>query len=73
MYQAYDDPSAISQPIRSIMTLGFTELSPILADDYDTESARPSVLALQDKVLEQGPLNQFFDDSSGDAGVDIGF
>ena len=73
MYQAYDDPSAISQPIRSIMTLGFTELSPILADDYDTESARPSVLALQDKVLEQGPLSQFFDDSSGDAGVDIGF
>ena len=73
MYQAYDDPSAISQPIRSIMTLGFTELSPILADDYDTESARPSVMALQDKVLEQGPLNQFFDDSSGDTGVDIGF
>jgi len=73
MYQAYDDPSAISQPIRSIMTLGFTELSPILADDYDTESARPSVLALQDKVLEQGPLNQFFDDASGDSGVDIGF
>ena len=73
MYQAYDDPSAISQPIRSIMTLGFTELSPILADDYDTESARPSVMALRDKVLEQGPLSQFFDDSSGDTGVDIGF
>lgn len=73
MYQAYDDPSAISQPIRSIMTLGFTELSPILADDYDTESARPSVMALRDKVHEQGPLSQFFDDASGDSGVDIGF
>tara|TARA_B100000927_G_scaffold285213_1_gene275027 strand:- start:1242 stop:2891 length:1650 start_codon:yes stop_codon:yes gene_type:complete len=73
MYQAYDDPVSISQPIRSIMTLGFTELTPILADDYDTESARPSVRALQDKVLEQGPLSQFFDDSSGDDGVDIGF
>ncbi len=73
MYQAYDDPVAISQPIRSIMTLGFTELSPILADDYDTESARPSILALQDKVLEGGPLDQFFDDSSGDEGIDIGF
>ena len=73
MYQSYDDPVSISQPIRSIMTLGFTELTPILADDYDTESARPSVLALQNKVLEGGPLDQFFDDSSSDAGVDIGF
>ena len=73
MYQAYDDPVAISQPIRSIMTLGFTELSPILADDYDTEAARPSILALQDKVLDEGPLDQFFDDSTGDEGIDIGF
>ena len=73
MYQAYDDPSAISQPIRSIMTLGFTELTPIFADDYDPNNARPSVLALQDKVKTLGPLDQFFDDSSDDAGVDIGF
>tara|TARA_B100001250_G_scaffold413327_1_gene447120 strand:+ start:2854 stop:4434 length:1581 start_codon:yes stop_codon:yes gene_type:complete len=35
VYQAYDDPEAVSMPVRSFMTLTFTELTPIFANDYD--------------------------------------
>lgn len=34
VYQAYDDPKAGSMPVRSTMTLGFTELTPIFESDY---------------------------------------
>ena len=34
-YQSYDDPQAVSQPVKTIMTLSFTELTPIFASDYD--------------------------------------
>jgi hypothetical protein len=34
-YQSYDDPKAVSQPVKTIMTLSFTELTPIFASDYD--------------------------------------
>ena len=53
-YQAYDDPSVISQPVRSQMTLGFTELTPIFHDDYDMTSSRASLFDLQRKVQEDG-------------------
>ena len=35
VYQSYDDPKAVSQPVKTIMTLSFTELTPIFASDYD--------------------------------------
>ena len=43
VYQSYDDPQAVSQPVKTIMTLSFTELTPIFASDYDPNSTEPSV------------------------------
>jgi len=42
VYQSYDDERAVSQPVRTTMTLSFTELTPIFERDYfdDTD---PSV------------------------------
>ena len=55
-YQAYDDPNVISQPVRSIMTLGFTELSPIFWDDYESdEGYKSSVTELQSTIRDEGP------------------
>ena len=34
VYQSYEDSSAGSSPIRTVMTLSFTELTPIFQDDY---------------------------------------
>ena len=34
VYQAYEDSKAGSMPVRSTMTLGFTELTPIFESDY---------------------------------------
>lgn len=42
VYQSYDDPDAVSMPVRSNMTLSFTELTPIFEQDYRTQND-PSV------------------------------
>jgi len=34
VYQSYEDPDAVSMPVRTNMTLSFTELTPIFAQDY---------------------------------------
>jgi len=34
VYQSYDDPNAVSMPVRTNMTLSFTELTPIFEQDY---------------------------------------
>lgn len=47
MYQSYSDPYAGSQPVRTTMTLSFTELTPIFEGDYYeavSPTADPSVL-----------------------------
>lgn len=46
VYQSYDDPRAVSQPVKTIMTLSFTELTPIFASDYDPSNSGndPSVV-----------------------------
>ena len=76
-YQAYDDPSVISQPVRSQMTLGFTELTPIFHDDYDMSSSRASLFDLQRKVQEDGPLqdglSENLTDTTVQAANDIGY
>ena len=36
-YQSYEDTKAVSMPVRSTMSLTFTELAPIFADDYTGE------------------------------------
>ena len=74
VYQAYDDPSVISQPVRSQMELGFTELTPIFHDDYDfTEGARPSVLDLQQYVNEEGTQVFHDTDTTVQSPDDIGY
>jgi hypothetical protein len=74
IYQAYDDPSVTSQPVRSQMTLGFTELTPIFHDDYDfTEGARASVLDLQQMVAEDGTQALHDTDTSVQSSDDIGY
>lgn len=76
-YQAYDDPSVISQPVRSQMTLGFTELTPIFHDDYDMTTSRASLFDLQRKVQEDGPLqdglSENLTDTTVQAANDIGY
>jgi len=74
LYQAYDDPSVTSQPVRSQMTLGFTELTPIFHDDYDfTEGARASVLEQQQYVNEEGTQVFHDTDTSVQSSDDIGY
>jgi hypothetical protein len=34
VYQSYEDPNAVSMPVRTNMTLSFTELTPIFEQDY---------------------------------------
>ena len=74
-YQAYDDPSVISQPVRSQMTLGFTELTPIFHDDYDMSSSRASIFDLQRSVAEEGPMSSpdLLTDTTVQAENDIGY
>lgn len=43
VYQSYDDPDAVSMPVRSNMTLSFTELTPIFEQDYRRQDD-PSVI-----------------------------
>ena len=42
-YQSYKDSKAGSQPVISSMTLSFTELTPIFAEDYDSFEKDPSL------------------------------
>jgi hypothetical protein len=34
VYQSYEDADAVSMPVRTNMTLSFTELTPIFEQDY---------------------------------------
>ena len=42
VYQSYDDQDAVSMPVRTNMTLSFTELTPIFEQDYQNQDD-PSV------------------------------
>ena len=37
VYQAYEDEAAGSSPVRTVMTLNFTELTPVFNNDYNSE------------------------------------
>ena len=62
VYQAYEDPEAVSMPVRSFMSLTFTELTPIFANDYDGETKDPS---LADLGLNITGDNNITDDDIG--------
>tara|TARA_Y100001970_G_scaffold185291_1_gene225361 strand:+ start:329 stop:2194 length:1866 start_codon:yes stop_codon:yes gene_type:complete len=62
VYQAYDDGQAVSMPVRSNMTLTFTELTPIFKNDYDKGSKDPSMV---DLGLNVSGENAISDDDVG--------
>tara|TARA_R100001463_G_scaffold37855_1_gene81373 strand:- start:1192 stop:2874 length:1683 start_codon:yes stop_codon:yes gene_type:complete len=62
VYQAYSDDSAISMPVRSNMSMTFTELTPIFSGDYDDGSTDPS---LQDLGLNIQGENDIAEDDIG--------
>ena len=51
-YQSYKDSKAGSQPVLSSMTLNFTELTPIFAQDYDADDGKDP--SLQDMFQDFG-------------------
>ena len=56
VYQSYEDDSAGSSPVRTIMNLNFTELTPIFRSDYLNE-------------LEPGTLGDFSDEFGSPKGL----
>ena len=62
VYQSYEDDDSVSMPVRSNMSLTFTELAPIFANDYDPETKDASVSDLG--LLLQGE-NAITDDDIG--------
>lgn len=62
VYQSYEDGDSVSMPVRSNMSLTFTELAPIFANDYDPETKDASVSDLG--LLLQGE-NAITDDDIG--------
>ena len=58
-YQSYEDTDAISMPVRSTMTLTFTELSPIFSNDYVNDgSPNPSVDDLGMLLTGENEINE---------------
>ena len=65
-YQSYNDPDAGSQPVLSTMTLNFTELTPIFAEDYDQTADDPSIQDLLfDRGSELGGIDQLDENDIG--------
>ena len=62
VYQAYDDPKAVSMPVRSFMTLTFTELTPIFRDDFNGNTEDPSLADLDSNITGK---NKIEDDDIG--------
>tara|TARA_B100000945_G_C20412606_1_gene613380 strand:- start:658 stop:2574 length:1917 start_codon:yes stop_codon:yes gene_type:complete len=59
VYQSYEDEAAGSSPVRTIMNLSFTELTPIFQDDYLNKNEK---MAPENKT-EGGEFNDLFNNS----------
>ena len=73
VYQSYEDTKAGSSPIRTIMNLNFTELTPIFENDYRSEYEQTNV---PDSGAPQTEFNDDFQtpfimDVDGNAGVEF--
>ena len=63
VYQAYEDEKAVSMPVRSFMSLTFTELTPIFANDYnDPNLDDPSLEDIKPNIVGK---NQITEDDIG--------
>ena len=64
VYQSYEDSAAGSSPVRTVMTLNFTELTPIFQDDY---LGKDEVMTAADFV-DKSTFNDIYD-GMGDGGM----
>ena len=69
VYQSYDDPNVTSMPVRTNMTLSFTELTPIFEQDYytpdDPRSIDPSLTGAFGPSAQVPEFGQFRYDDIG--------
>ena len=63
VYQSYEDSSAGSSPVRTVMSMSFTELTPLFQDDYLSNSMEQA----GDSMSENN--RALFNDIYNDAGV----
>ena len=63
VYQSYEDSSAGSSPVRTVMSMSFTELTPLFQDDYLSNSMEQA----GDSMSENN--RTLFNDIYNDAGV----
>ena len=73
VYQAYEDEAAGSSPIRTIMTLNFTELTPVFNNDYNSEKEQarnnlPIESAFSDEFSTPGGEGAFSNITEEDTG-----
>ena len=63
VYQSYSDDRAVSNPVRSVMELAFTELTPLFAEDYNM-----NYLDAEEGEIKNNSLLDLANDS-GEGGV----
>ena len=71
VYQAYEDEAAGSSPVRTIMNLSFTELTPIFQDDYLGGDESMSDYDLRGRPPEDDLFNDIYDGVDGSTGMEI--
>ena len=63
VYQSYEDSSAGSSPVRTVMTMSFTELTPIFQDDYLHGKYRKDEIMDKGSTAQTSTFNDIYDDS----------
>ena len=67
VYQSYEDSSAGSSPVRTVMNMSFTELTPIFQDDYLGENERMSM----GSKVEENAFNDLYDTKTAVDGTEL--
>ena len=70
VYQSYEDDAAGSSPVRTVMNLSFTELTPIFQDDYFDGRERMT----SGNMVDNSGFNDLTDNitqKNGDESIDI--
>ena len=71
VYQSYEDSRAGSSPVRTVMTMSFTELTPIFQDDYFKDSSERMTSG---NMVDDSSFNDLYDNrrqKNGDETIDI--
>ena len=67
VYQSYEDSNAGSSPVRTVMTLSFTELTPIFQDDYLADSEEVMTAA---PFVDKSTFNDLYDNEANQMGME---